>query len=42
MKGSERIFMKIEGRLVDLMANLDPDPYGPHIVYERGKKVVYV
>ena len=42
LKGSERIFMKIEGRLVDLMTDLDPDLYGPHIVYERGKKVVYV
>jgi len=40
--GDERIFMKIQGRLVDLMMDLDPQLYGPHIVYENGQKVVYV
>ena len=40
--GEERIFMKIQGKLVDLMMDLDPQLYGPHIVYENGQKVVYV
>jgi len=40
--GEERIFMKIQGRLVDLMMELDPELYGPHIVYENGQRVVYV
>ena len=28
--------------LVKMMVQLDPDKYGPCVVFEKGKKVVYV
>ena len=34
--------MKITGVLVDILVNTDPDVYGGFVVYERGKKVIYV
>ena len=34
--------MKITGVLVEMMVQLDPDKYGPCVVFEKGKKVVYV
>ena len=41
-KGSPRVMMKITGVLVDLLVELAPDIYGPYVVYQRGKKVLYV
>ena len=41
-EGTERIIMKITGVLVDLLVQLAPDVYGPHVVYENGKKVIYL
>ncbi len=38
----ERIIMKITGVLVDMLVQLDPESYGRHVVYENGKKVLYV
>jgi Reverse transcriptase (RNA-dependent DNA polymerase) len=40
--GKERVMMKITGVLVDLLMEMDPNLYGPMIVFENGKKVVYV
>ena len=40
--GEEKIYMKIHGRLVDLLVELNPQLYGPHVVYENGKRVIYV
>ena len=40
--GSERILMKIGGSLVDMLLDINPALYGSKIVYENGKKVVYV
>ena len=30
----ERVMMKITGVLVDMIIQLDPQLYGPHVVYE--------
>ena len=38
----ERVMMKITGRLVDMMVEMDPDVYGPYVVFENGRKVIYV
>jgi len=40
--GEDRVIMKITGVLVDLLVQLAPEVYGPHVVYENGKKVLYV
>ena len=40
--GEDRVIMKITGILVDLMITLDAERYGPYVVYENGKKVLYV
>ena len=41
-EGQERVIMKITGVLVDMLIALDPEAYGKHVVYEHGKKVLYV
>ena len=41
-QGEERVMMKITGVLVDMLVQLDPQLYGPHIVYEKDRKVLYV
>ena len=38
----ERVFMKITGVLVDMLVQVDPARYGPYVVYENGRKVLYV
>ena len=40
--GKERVIMKITGVLVDMLVQLNPQLYGPHVVYENGRKVLYV
>ena len=40
--GDERVVMKITGVLVDLLVKLAPETYGPYVVYEKGKRVIYV
>ena len=41
-EGAPRVMMKITGVLVDLLVEMAPDIYGPYVVYQRGKKVLYV
>jgi hypothetical protein len=43
-EGDERVMMKIIGVLVDILVELDPELYGPYVVYERNRrnKVLYV
>ena len=41
-EGQERVIMKITGVLPEMMVQLDPDKYGHCMVFEKGKKVVYV
>ena len=38
----ERIIMKITGRLVDLLVQIAPETYAKYVVYENGRKVLYV
>jgi hypothetical protein len=42
--GDERVMMKITGVLVNILVELNPELYGPYVVYERNrrKKVLYV
>ena len=40
--GEEWVMMKITGVLVDLLVSLDAALYGPHVVFEKGRKVLYV
>ncbi len=41
-EGDERIIMKITGPLVDILLKLNTETYGPYVVYEKSRKVVYV
>ena len=41
-EGAERVVMKITGVLVDLLVQLAPEIYGPFVVLQNGKKVLYV
>ena len=38
----ERIIMKIRGVLVDMLVEMSPEIYEEYVVYEKGKKVLYV
>ena len=40
--GEEIVIMKITGVLVDMLVQLSPEVYGSHVVYEKGRKVLYV
>jgi hypothetical protein len=42
MKGEERVIMKITGALVHLLVQMAPETYGPFVVLEHGRKVLYV
>jgi hypothetical protein len=38
----EKIIMKIQGQLVDMLLEIAPEMYEPYVVYEGKKKVLYV
>ena len=38
----ERVIMIITGVLADLLVKIAPETYGPYVVFESGKKVLYV
>ena len=38
----ERLIIKITGVLVDMILKLDSATYSKHVVFEIGKKVIYV
>ena len=40
--GEERLIMKIIGVLVDMLVKLDRETYRNHVVFENGRKVIYV
>ena len=40
--GDELIVMKVRGVVVDLLVELDPTRYGTFVMYEKGKKVIYL
>jgi hypothetical protein len=41
-EGKEHVIMKITGVLVDMLVQMAPETYGPYVVFENGKKVLYV
>jgi hypothetical protein len=41
-EGDERVMMKITGVLVDMLVEINPQQYGPHVVYEKRGRVLYV
>ena len=41
-EGDEKIIMKITGKLVDYLLLIAPEIYGGYVVYENGKRVLYV
>ena len=41
-KIDERTIMKIRGVLVDMLIEMSPEIYKDYVVYENGKKVLYV
>ena len=38
----DRAMMKITGVLVDMLVQLCPEVYGPYVVFENGRKLLYV
>jgi hypothetical protein len=40
--GKDRVVMKITGVLVDMLVNINPELFGPAVVLENRKKVLYV
>ena len=40
--GSDRVIMKVEGTLAELLVDLDPEKYGPYLAYEKGRPIIYV
>ena len=40
--GEERVTMKTTGVLVDMLVQLSPEIYGPYVVFEKQRKVIYV
>ena len=40
--GDEKVIMKVTGVMVDLLLQIDPDLYSPFVVYEKGRKVLYL
>jgi hypothetical protein len=38
----DEVHMRLEGKMAELLVQLDPERYSPHIVIENGKKVLYV
>jgi Reverse transcriptase (RNA-dependent DNA polymerase) len=42
MNDNEKIIMKITGKLVELLVELDPKTYQPFVTEENGKRVLYV
>ena len=38
----ERVMMKLAGEVVDLLLTIDCKRYAPFVIYEKGKKVLYV
>ena len=40
--GDKRVIMKITGMLIDILVQFSPSKYRPHVVFEKGKKVIYL
>jgi len=40
--GDEKVVMKVTGMLVNLLVKVAPDVYSPFVVFENGRKVLYI
>jgi hypothetical protein len=40
--GEERVMMEMTGVLVNVLVKLNPELYGPYVVYEKNRKVLYI
>ena len=40
--GEEKIITIIRVGLVGMMVQTDPEKYGPNVVYDKGKKLIYI
>ena len=40
--GEEQVYMKISGSLVDMLVELAPETYSDYVVFENGRKILYV
>jgi hypothetical protein len=40
--GKDRVIMKLTGPLLEMLVKEDPNLYGPYVVIEKGKKVLYL
>jgi hypothetical protein len=40
--GDKRVIMKITGVLVDLLVDISPEVYGPYVVTDKHRRVLYV
>ena len=38
----DRVIMKITGVLVEMLVKMNPDTYGPMVVYQKGTRILYV
>jgi hypothetical protein len=41
-EGEERVIMKMSGTLVETLVELAPEIYGPYVVIEKGRRVIYL
>jgi hypothetical protein len=41
-KAQERVIMKLKGAVLEILVELAPDLYGPYVVLEDGKRVLYL
>ena len=41
-KGEDRVIMKVKGALLEILVSLAPELYGPYVVQEKGKRVIYL
>jgi hypothetical protein len=41
-EGEERVVMKVDGPILKLLVEQDPNLYWPYVVFEKGKRVLYL
>ena len=41
-RGKDHVIMKVKGALLEILVSLAPELYGPYVVQEKGKRVIYL
>ena len=41
-KDGQKYIMKIRGKLAELLVEIDPETYGPFVIQEEGRKILYL